>query len=72
MSIIGCSGAWAADGEANDALLKKLEKMEQRIQMLEGKLKQKQAAAQADAAGCSPVQCSAHNICAANRACARR
>jgi len=47
MSIIGCSGAWAADGEANDALLKKLEKMEQRIQMLEGKLKQKQAAAQA-------------------------
>jgi len=31
MSIIGCSGAWAADGEANDALLKKLEKMEQRI-----------------------------------------
>jgi len=54
MSIIGCSGAWAADGEANDALLKKLEKMEQRIQMLEGKLKQKQAAAQAGPVAAPP------------------
>jgi hypothetical protein len=31
--------AWAADGDANEALLKKLDQMEQRIQQLEGELK---------------------------------
>ncbi len=36
--------AWAAEGGANDLLLKKMEKMEQRIQTLEAELKQKQAA----------------------------
>lgn len=46
LSAISCSGAWAADGDANEALLKKMERMEQRMQMLEGKLKQKQATAQ--------------------------
>jgi hypothetical protein len=50
MSIISASSALAAEGESNDALLKKLERMEQRIQMLEGKLKQKDAAAQAPSA----------------------
>ncbi len=43
---MGCDTAWAADGDANEALLKKLDQMEQRIQMLEGKLKQKEASAQ--------------------------
>jgi len=42
LSIVGCSSAWAADGDANDALMKKLEKMEQRIQTLEAELKAKQ------------------------------
>lgn len=50
LSIISSGGAWAADGDANDALLKKLERMEQRIQMLEGQLKQKQVSA-SDAPG---------------------
>jgi hypothetical protein len=50
MSIISASSALAAEGDSNDALLKKLERMEQRIQMLEGKLKQKEAAAQAPSA----------------------
>src|SRR5664280_2887623 len=45
MSIISCSGARAADGDVNEALLKKLEAMEQRIQSLETELKQKQAPA---------------------------
>jgi hypothetical protein len=45
MSIISCSGARAADGDANEALLKKLDAMEQRIQSLEAELKQKQAPA---------------------------
>jgi hypothetical protein len=45
MSIISCSGARAADGDVNEALLKKLESMEQRIQSLEAELKQKQAPA---------------------------
>jgi hypothetical protein len=44
ISIIGCSSARAADGDANEALMKKLEKMEQRIQTLEAELKQKQPA----------------------------
>jgi hypothetical protein len=34
--------AFAVDGDANDILLKKMEKMEQRIQSLEAELKQKQ------------------------------
>jgi hypothetical protein len=54
LSAISCSSAWAADGDASDALLKKMEKMEQRIQMLEGKLKQKQANAQAAPATSPP------------------
>lgn len=45
MSIISCGGARAADGDVNEALLKKLEAMEQRIQSLETELKQKQAPA---------------------------
>jgi len=36
--------AWAAEDDANDILLKKMEKMEQRIQSLEAELKQKQIA----------------------------
>jgi hypothetical protein len=44
MSILGCTGAWAADGGANEVLLKKLEKMEQRIQTLEAELKEKKQA----------------------------
>jgi hypothetical protein len=48
MSIIGCSGARAADGDVNEALLKKLETMEQRIQSLEAELKRKQAAPAAE------------------------
>src|SRR6266702_3308973 len=43
ISIIGCSGARAADGGTNEALMKKLEKMEKRIEMLEAELKEKQA-----------------------------
>src|SRR6266478_10075465 len=43
VSVMACSGARAADGDANDALMKKLEKMEQRIEMLEAELKQKHA-----------------------------
>ncbi len=39
---MSCRGALAAGGDANDALLKKLDKMEQRIQQLEAELKQKQ------------------------------
>jgi len=50
MSIISAGSALAAEGDSNDPLLKKLERMEQRIQMLEGKLKQKEAAAQAPSA----------------------
>jgi hypothetical protein len=45
MSIVSCSGARAADGDVNEALLKKLETMEQRIQSLEAELKQKKAPA---------------------------
>src|ERR1700730_2089098 len=44
MSILSCSGAWAADGDANEVLLKKLEKMEQRIETLEAELKEKKQA----------------------------
>src|SRR5205085_1773992 len=44
VSIIGCGGARAADGDANEVLMKKLAKMEQRIEILEAELKQKQTA----------------------------
>src|SRR5258708_37484206 len=49
MSMMGAA-ARAGDGYANDLLLKKMEKMEQRIQSLEAELKQKQAPASAAAA----------------------
>ena len=42
---MGCSGAWAADGDVNEAVLKKMEAMEKRIQSLEAELRQKQASA---------------------------
>ncbi|MES5484604.1 hypothetical protein QMZ05_17760 [Bradyrhizobium sp. INPA03-11B] len=45
LSIVGSVSAAAAEGDANEALLKKLDKMEQRIQALEAELKQKDAAA---------------------------
>jgi hypothetical protein len=45
MSILSGGSAWAVDGDANEVLLKKLEKMEQRIQMLETELKEKKQAA---------------------------
>jgi hypothetical protein len=45
LSIVGCGGAWAADGDANEALLKKMEAMEKRIQSLEAELRQKKASA---------------------------
>jgi hypothetical protein len=49
---MSCSGAaFAADGDANEALLKKLEKMERRIQLLEAELKQKQSQFRVCAAG---------------------
>jgi hypothetical protein len=47
---MSCSGgALAADGDANEVLLKKLEKMERRIQLLEAELKQKQGRPPVDA-----------------------
>ena len=45
---IASGSAWAADGDANDALLKKLDRMEQRIQQLESELKQQKQAASAN------------------------
>src|SRR5437762_2448007 len=42
LSIVG-GDAFAADGDANAALMKKLEKMERRIQSLEAELRQQQA-----------------------------
>jgi hypothetical protein len=54
VSVIGCSSARAADGDVNDAVLKKMEAMEKRIQSLEAELKQKRIA---DAAGpASPAE----------------
>ena len=44
LSSLTGGAAWAAEDGANDLLLKKMEKMEQRIQTLEAELKQKQAA----------------------------
>ncbi len=48
VSLVGCSSAWAADGDVNAAVLKKMEAMEKRIESLEAQLKQKRIA---DAAG---------------------
>ena len=48
ISLVGCGSAWSADGDAGDAVLKKMEAMEKRIESLEAELKQKRAA---DAAG---------------------
>ena len=42
-SALACHGAWA-EGEVNEAVLKKMEAMEQRIELLEAELKQKRAA----------------------------
>lgn len=50
VSVVSSGAALAADGDTNELLLKKLEKMEQRIQLLENELKQKQARPPADAA----------------------
>src|SRR5579859_2348965 len=44
MSVMGCNIAWAADGDVSDAVLKKMEAMEKRIQSLEAELKQKRIA----------------------------
>ncbi|WP_334397194.1 hypothetical protein [Bradyrhizobium sp. AZCC 2289] len=44
LSTFTGGAAFAVDGDANDILLKKMEKMEQRIQSLEAELKQKQVA----------------------------
>ena len=44
ISLVGCSSGWAADGEVSDAVLKKMEAMEKRIQSLEAELKQKRTA----------------------------
>ncbi|MFB9266150.1 hypothetical protein ACFFWD_23850 [Bradyrhizobium erythrophlei] len=45
LSIIGSGSVSAADDSVNEALLKKLDKMERRIQALEAELKQKDASA---------------------------
>jgi hypothetical protein len=44
MSLVGCGSAWAADGDVSEAVLKKMEAMEKRIQSLEAELKKKQTA----------------------------
>src|SRR5690242_8633950 len=49
LSICSSSGAFAAEDSTNEALLKKLDKLEQRIHVLEGELKQKDSPPQADA-----------------------
>ncbi len=48
LSIIGGGSAHAADDSVNEALLKKLDKMERRIQALEAELKQKESRPSAD------------------------
>ena len=49
LSILGTNTASAAEADSNQALLEKLEKMEQRIELLEAELKQrKQAPSVAD------------------------
>jgi hypothetical protein len=65
MSIMGCSSAWAADGDANEALMKKLEKMEQRIQTLEAELKQKQTSSSDKSTKSAPASASPKNANAA-------
>ena len=51
LSMLPMSSAFAADGDAsNEALLKKMEQMEQRIQTLEAELKEKRAASPAKSA----------------------
>src|SRR5262249_12497777 len=50
ISIVDGGGARAEEGDANELLLKKLEKMERRIQSLEAELKQKQSRPPAEAA----------------------
>lgn len=42
ISIMGYGNAWSAEGDPNEALLKKVDMMEKRIQSLEAELKQKQ------------------------------
>lgn len=49
LSIFSSSGAFAAEDSTNEVLLKKLDKMERRIQALEAELKQKDSRQQADA-----------------------
>lgn len=49
ISLLGSGAAYAGEGVANDVLLKKLEKMDQRIQQLEAELKQKRDRPAADA-----------------------
>lgn len=43
ISIAGLGNAWAAEGDINDAVMKKMEAMEERIRSLETELKQKKA-----------------------------
>ncbi len=50
LSTFSGGAAFAVDGDANDILLKKMEKMERRIESLEAELKQKQVAKQDEAA----------------------
>jgi hypothetical protein len=68
ISTSSCGVAWATDGDTTDALLKKLEKMEQRIQMLEGKLKQKEGTAQVSPATAPPPAARAARAEASNAA----
>src|SRR5260370_42055738 len=65
ISIIGCGGVNAADGDANEVLLKKLEKMEQRIQTLEAELKEKKQTAHSDKSAKSTAAASPKNANAA-------
>ncbi len=44
ISLAGCGSAFAADGDVNEAVLKKMEAMEKRIQSLEAELRQKRSA----------------------------
>jgi hypothetical protein len=59
ISVIGCGNAGAADGDVNEALLKKMEAMEQRIQSLEAELKKKDAPAPEKQAAAIPEKQSA-------------
>src|SRR5690242_14029641 len=57
--IMSASAAVAAEGDGNQALLEKLEKMERRIQTLEAQLKQQRKAAPAADKDARPVLASA-------------